>query len=200
MQLDHLLNFDSHISNMCKKAAMQLNILQRLSKFLNIETKLIIFKSFIKSTFNYCPIIWHFCSKSNTDKLEKLQYRALRIVYSDYTSSYNTLLSKAEVTTLHLSRQRAIAIQAFKCIHNLTPEYIRNLVKVKQSNYTLRYENILEIPNVRTTTYGKNTFRFGAAQVWNSLPNELRTVSEYKDFVRLVRTWTGPQYNFSICK
>ena len=83
----------------------QLNVLQRISKFLSEETRLLVFKSFIRSNFNYCPIIWHFCSKVNTEKLEKLQYRGLKIVYNCYESSYEELLTRANLPTLHRSRK-----------------------------------------------------------------------------------------------
>ena len=85
------LNFDLHISYICKKAAKQINVLSRLSQYLTTETKLLIYKSFVRSNFGYCPIVWHFCSKTSTDKMEKLQYRALRLVYSDFDSSYEEL-------------------------------------------------------------------------------------------------------------
>ena len=39
---DYLLNFNSHVSNICKKAAKQINALLRLSKYLNTEIKLLI--------------------------------------------------------------------------------------------------------------------------------------------------------------
>ena len=51
--IDYLLNFDLHVSNICKKAARQINVLLCLSKFLTIETKILIYKSFIKSSFNF---------------------------------------------------------------------------------------------------------------------------------------------------
>ena len=57
--IDSLLNFDLHVSNICKKAARQINVLLRLSKFLTIETKILIYKSFIRSSFNFCPLVWH---------------------------------------------------------------------------------------------------------------------------------------------
>ena len=79
IEIDFLLNFDAQISMICKKVARQLNVLQRLSKFLNKNTRLTDLNS-IRSNFNFFPIIWHFCSQTNTEKLKKLQYRALRIV------------------------------------------------------------------------------------------------------------------------
>ena len=81
-------------SEVCQKVARQLNVLRRISKFQFEETRLLVFKSFIRSNFNYCPIIWHFCSKVNTEKLEKLQYSGLKIVYIFYVSSYKELLKK----------------------------------------------------------------------------------------------------------
>ena len=69
--IDYLLNFDLYVSNICKKAARQINVLLRLSKFLTIETKILIYKSFIRSSFNFCRLVWHFCSKNSSAKMEK---------------------------------------------------------------------------------------------------------------------------------
>ena len=199
VELDFMLNFDNQIKTMCMKAARQLNVLRRLSKFLSEDTRLLIFKSFIQSNFNYCPLIWHFCSKANAEKLEKLQYRALRIVFNDYVSSYESLLNKVKLPTLHMSRLRCIATETYKCINNMTPEYLKDLVEVKQSNYSFRYENTVKIPTVRTVTYGQRSFRFESARVWNSLPNEYRTAMSFREFKGLIRTWVGPRCNCAMC-
>ena len=44
------------------------------------------------------------------------------------------------------------------------------------------------MPRVRTTKYGKSTFVYEAAGVWNSLPNELQKVEDIREFRRLVDT------------
>ena len=98
-----MFNFDNQIKKICTKAARQLNVLQRHSKFLSEYTRLLIFKSFKRSNFNYCPFIWHFYSKTNTEKLEKLQYNALRIV--------ENLLNRVKLPTLHINRLRCIATE-----------------------------------------------------------------------------------------
>ena len=165
-----------------------------------LNARLVIFKSFIRSNFNYCPIVWHFCSKANTEKLERLQYRALRICFNDYTSSYESLLQKVKLPTLHLGRLRLIATETFKCLHKISPPYIQDLARFKSSYYSSKYDHMVEIPSVRTTTHGKNSFRFEAARVWNSLPPDIRKCDNYKDFQRLVRTWSGPGCKCSMCR
>jgi hypothetical protein len=44
--------------------------------------------------FNYCPVIWHFCSEANTKKMEKIQERALKFIYNENHSTYEELLAK----------------------------------------------------------------------------------------------------------
>ena len=76
VDIDYQLNFDQHISNLCRKAGQQLNVLERLCPFLSRLNKLTIFHTFILSNSNYCPLAWHFCSEINSKKLEKIQERA----------------------------------------------------------------------------------------------------------------------------
>jgi hypothetical protein len=41
----------------------------------------------------------------------------------------------------------------------------------------IQYSNIVEIPKVKTTTYGKNSFKYTAAVLWNDLPDDFRKIA-----------------------
>ena len=85
--VDHKLCFSPHISACCHGKKQ--------------NSRRAIYNSFIMSNFNYCPLAWHFCSSQvNNQKLEKIQERALGILFADYNSSYRELLGKAGTTTL----------------------------------------------------------------------------------------------------
>ena len=86
IDIGYELNFDAHISTICRKASQQLNNLKRLGSYLNRLNKLTIFHSFILSNFNFCPLAWHFYTEKNSKKIEK--------VHEDYNSSYDNLLKK----------------------------------------------------------------------------------------------------------
>jgi hypothetical protein len=74
-----------------KHSIAMVHVLKRIGCFLSKLNKLTIFHTFILSNFNFCPLAWHFCNKSNTSKLEKIQARALRFIYEDYESTYDEL-------------------------------------------------------------------------------------------------------------
>ena len=76
VDIDNRLSFRGHINNLCRKAASQINALKRLSSFMGMTQKTILMKSFILSNFNYFPLVWHFCSKRDTDKMEKIQKKS----------------------------------------------------------------------------------------------------------------------------
>ena len=73
------------------QSGRQFDALSRLSNVLNVDTKIFNLQSFILSHFMYYCVIWHFCSISVTKKIEKIQLKALRHIYKDYTSPYEML-------------------------------------------------------------------------------------------------------------
>ena len=60
---------------------------------------------------------------SNTKKIEKIQERALRFIYSEYSSSYESLLIKFQLPSLKVRRLRTIALESLKILNNLSPAY-----------------------------------------------------------------------------
>ena len=87
--IDNKLNFNEHKTKICKKANQKLHALARIAKYLNTDKLKIIMKSFIESQFNYCPLV---CRMLN-NKINKLQERALKIVYKNRNLTYQELLN-----------------------------------------------------------------------------------------------------------
>ena len=58
----------------------------------NETEKKLLYISFIEAQFKYCPITWMFFSRSCNNKINKLQERALRLVYDDYESPFDVLI------------------------------------------------------------------------------------------------------------
>ena len=124
-------------------------------------------------------------------KLEKIQERALRFIYEDYNSTYEELLHIAKVPSLQIRRMRTMALECFKILYKLSPPCLNDLVVLKNSKYSFRYSNIVEIPRVKTTTYGKNSFKYTAAVLWNDLPDDFSKIANFNKFKNILFSWNG---------
>ena len=86
--IDNKLSFDEHIINICKTANKKLNALSRINHYMKQNQKEILLSSFIISHFSCCSLIWTFCSKKSTKKINAVHERSLRIIRNDYESVY----------------------------------------------------------------------------------------------------------------
>ena len=69
---DNGLNFDYHISQLCKKAGKKLHALTRVFKYMNISQHKLIANAFIMSQFPYCPLIWMFHSRTMEHRINRI--------------------------------------------------------------------------------------------------------------------------------
>ena len=68
IEIDNKVNFEKHISNICKKVSNQLNAICRLQTFMSYKEKEAMINTFVHSNFNYNCVIWHFSSKKSQKK------------------------------------------------------------------------------------------------------------------------------------
>ena len=61
------------------------------------------------------------CSRTMNNKINHIQKRALRIVYSGYNSSFYELLEKDDNFTVHQKNFQNLAIEIYKYLHGLSP-------------------------------------------------------------------------------
>ena len=97
IHIDNRLNFDYHVSQLCKKASKKLNALAGIFKYVETSKRRVLVNSFITSQFSYCPLIWMFHSRRMERRINKIHQRALRLIYpSDSKLTFKELLEKKQ--------------------------------------------------------------------------------------------------------
>jgi hypothetical protein len=198
--IDDKLNFHEHISLLCKKAARQLNAFKRISKNLSVTERESIYNSFIISVFNYCPLVWHFCNKSDHKKIEKINERALRVVYNDYTRSYDDLLKIGNKMSLYNFRMFNFAAELYKIKQGKSVEMMKVFDIPKQTPYNLRQNDQNVVPLVKTTNYGIKSFRYLSSHIWNQIPDDIKQAKDVKSFKLLMQNWSGFKCKCAVCQ
>ena len=87
-------NFRTSVKNLFRKARQKVHALARIANYMDISKKRGIMKAFILSQFSYCPLVWMFHSRSLNHRINKINERALRIVYNDHQCTFEELLER----------------------------------------------------------------------------------------------------------
>ena len=81
-----------------------------------------------------------FCRKKQYLKIQKIQNKALRVVYSS-NKNYDELLGDNNEVSIHQSHLRALICEVFKSLNNLNPEFMWSHFVFK--NITYNKEKVL---------------------------------------------------------
>ena len=160
IKLDNKLDFNDHITNICKKANSKLHALARVSNLMNKDKLRILMKAFIESQFSYCPLVWMFHSRTLNNKINKLHERALRLVYKGDKLTFHQLLNMDNSVSIHHRNLQKLAIEIFKVKNNLSPGFMNTLFPLSHNPYNLRSNPIFKTEIIRTVTYGSETISF----------------------------------------
>ena len=197
--LDRHMKFDTHISNICNTANRKLCALMRLAKVLSFEKKRLLFKTFFESQFNYCPLVWMLHSRKSQNKINALHERALRFLYSDYISTYDTLLEKDHSRSVHDRNIQALAVEIYKYLNNLSSIF-EGIFTPNYHRYNLRTDNNLALPSIHTTSYGEQSLKYLGPLLWNIVPAYMKQASCLSDFKSLIKTWKPVNCPCRCCK
>ena len=113
-----------------------------------------------------------FSTRELIRKLKNIQKRCLRIVLDDYESDYDVLLRKSGKVTMEIKRVRVLAIEIFKTVNNLNPNYMKNIFtpklhpKVRPNGILVKHHN--------TITYSTKSLKALRCKIWNQLPGYIK--------------------------
>ena len=112
--IDSNFTFEYHINRICRKTSQKLHAFSRIPKYISGDKKPLLFKSLIISKFNYCPIVWMCHGRDLNNKINNLHERALRTVYQDKKSSFETLVKRDKAVSIHIKNLQYLATEIFK--------------------------------------------------------------------------------------
>ena len=202
VQIDDQLNFNLYISNICRSAANQLNALIRLKRFPAFEEKKTLVNSYFYSNFSYCPLVWMFSSAKSLKKVESLQKIALRFLYDNCDSSYESLLKLARKSTMNVTRLRSLCIEIFKTLNNINPVLMNEIFELRKTKRAVRnqYNLNLEVPIINQVTFGPKSIRYLGPKIWNSLPFHIKSSERLTTFKRIIKNWDTVSCKCPICQ
>ena len=125
IEADNELAFSTHIGNFCKRVSQRISVISRFRNMTPSNAKLTIYKSAILLHLTYCGTVWHFSKVADKIKMERLQEKALRIVYCDKSTQYAQLLIKANLPFLQNRRLQDIAMLKYKVKSGSAPHCIK---------------------------------------------------------------------------
>ena len=167
------LKFKTHYEHVISKMKSGLAALNMVKKTLPTRTKLQIFNALIKPHYEYASIVWTpSLTKTQINKIIKLQKQGLRLVYSTHRMSHSSVLFiKSGITRFDLIFKKSTIELLHKAEQNLLPKKLAKAIKEITKSKNTRKNNI-RIP----TIYKKGDLFYEILNTWNNLPKEMKEI------------------------
>ena len=184
------LSFSEHVTYLCATANRKLHALSLVSKYISLKQRRILLNSFIISPFRNCPLIWMTYSRGLNNKINHIDERALRIIYKDFSTSFEELLAKDKSVTIHNRILQQLAIKIFKVKMGISPIVMKEIFNFSDSNnYNLRSSTHLSRPIAHTTHYETGSTTNLGAKIWKLLPQNIKEENSLSSFKTKVKKW-----------
>ena len=194
------LSFKAHVESMVKTVASQLFLLKRLAcRIQNRDLVREVYVRYVRPHFEYAAPILASLPQNLSQRLEKLQRRAIRTILNlPYRHQLTELhYDTLKVSPLCLRRNLASVSYGYKLYHKLVPRALHVFCPNEQLTRLSRNPRV-RVPGVNVTSTSALFDRspvMHATKILNRLPSALRqeaNVSRFKTGV-----WKNHQYSLS---
>lgn len=167
VHLNDQLNWDLHIDKIHKKACQRLHFLSCLRRSnLNSRDMVRVFTSLIRPLVEYACQVWHpGLTQQQTDQIELVQERALKMIFSELT--YEDALESANVEKLSVRRTNMcekLFIDAQNPQHRLN--HLLPPLRDVTSSRSHRELYHFQVPLVHTKRFRKTFINYGLDNKW----------------------------------
>ena len=182
----------SQINLICKKAMLLIRSIGRIKKYLSKDDLARVVNAFVIPHLDYCNSVLYGLPKSQLDKLQRVQDVAARLVSRVRKQGHISPTLKA-LHWLPLEKRIIfkILLMTFKTLNGLAPSYLTTLITCYHPTRKLRSSSrsTLQVPCVKTSTYGDRAFSSAAPKLWNSLPDHIKSKQTLSSFKSSLKTF-----------
>ena len=196
VQFDQYLSFEDHVNSVVQACNIHLRNLRVIGQKLSYDLKKQLIHCLVFSKLDYCNGLLYSLPNYILKKLQKVQNSCVRFLFGKKIKKFDHVspfLKEAHFLPIKQRVDYKIALNAYKCINNIAPDYLRKCIEVKgQPERILRNEDdyfLFDVPPVANYKRTYRGFRYAGPDVWNSLPYHLRTESDILRFKANLKTY-----------
>ena len=194
---DQHLDLSVQLSKVSKKCYINLQNIGKIGSKLTRGLKIQLVHSCIHSIIDNCNATYFGMNDFQLQKLQKIQNSAARFIFGlkgkERWQSISPLLKQLHFLPVRFRVKFKIALLAYKCINNIAPPYLTELVKIRQTHaWSVRADDdffLLEEPKEPRCSKSKGAFSYSAPKIWNSLPYNIRSISTIEAFKCALKTY-----------
>ena len=179
-----------HISNVIRCSAFQLRNISRIRKYLSRDATEQLIHSFITSRLDNNNALLYGLPANELYRLQKIQNTAARILTFSKRSYHITPILKG-LHWLPVAQRIVfkILLIVYKCINNVAPSYLSELLSNYVPTRTLRSGQMqLLQETISKRSWGDRSFAIAAPRLWNELPIHIKTAKTVTIFKKLLKT------------
>ena len=132
--------------------------------------------------------------------MNRIQERALRIVYKDYVSIFVQLLEKDSSVSIHIRNLQVFATENFKAKNNLSPPIVQNIFRTTDPTYSLRRDSIFESRRIQTQRYAIESLKYLGPKIWSQVPHEIKESTSLAVFNNKIKIRRPKLCLWKLCK
>ena len=189
---DSHMNMSDHISAVCRSCYLHIRNIGKIRPYLTQKATEQLIHAFISSKLDHLNSLLTGLPDYQIKRLQHIQNTAARIVTrSNKYQNITPVLISLHWLPVRYRIEYKIALLVYKCLHDLAPAYLINLITVYTPARSLRSgtDRLLTQPAARTVRYGERTFSYAAPSIWNALPKHLRLCDNFELFKRDLKTF-----------
>ena len=189
LNIDEKLNWEKHINYVSNIISKKIGILYRIRHFVTRNTLIMLYNAFILPHITYGLEVWGAAHKTFLNKVMVLQKKITRIIcFKSY--NYHTAPLFYDLTILDVYKLYRLLIATFvhDLINDKLPHNFIDYFTYVSHHYETRAKGNYNISLIDIrTNLGKQTVSFSGAQIWNTVPKELRNVISRKKFRQIFK-------------
>lgn len=188
--IDSGLSWKAHIQYICKKVSKGIGILYKAKRFLNRNTLINLYYTFIYPYLSYCNHVWGSAKTTFLQPLYVLQKRALKIIFClSRRTSTEYLFSHCKIMPLYDINKYLICMSMYKCHDKQCPRVFQDLFTINEEihSYNTRLSKGLHIPKI-VTERGKTSLRYRGPYLWNAILSYTTIPNTEYSFKKLIKS------------
>ncbi len=196
--VDNTLSWKYQIDHVCNKISKSFYLIAKARKVLDTNSLIQLYYSFVYSYIQYGTIVWGTANANILNKVIVLQKKIIRMICGlrrrEHTSP---LFKKHKILKLEDIYKFKICSTVFKItIGDLPNLSWTNLYKgTDVHSYNTRNKSDFRVTCKIKTNYSKSTFQYASANLWKTLPTDVKIAKTYFTYKKLFKDYCTGKYN-----